>query len=99
MPDLLFEQPAKMLRLLEPQIVSDLAHRFIQIEDPFPGDIDDLLLDILLRRSAGLFLDQIAGGAALHLSAEDLREIEQAAAGIAVHGARYPEQLQKKVGR
>jgi aryl-alcohol dehydrogenase-like predicted oxidoreductase len=33
------------------------------------------------------------------LSGEDLREIDSAAAQIAVHGARYPEHLQRMVGR
>jgi aryl-alcohol dehydrogenase-like predicted oxidoreductase len=39
------------------------------------------------------------GAAAIQLSGEDLREIDRAASQIEVHGARYPEQLQKMVGR
>jgi aryl-alcohol dehydrogenase-like predicted oxidoreductase len=39
------------------------------------------------------------GAAALELTTEDLQEIEQGAANITVHGARYPEALQKLVGR
>ena len=35
----------------------------------------------------------------IHLSAEDLREIDRAASQIELHGARYPEQLLKMVGR
>jgi N-acetyl-beta-hexosaminidase len=35
----------------------------------------------------------------IHLSADELREIDQAASQIEVHGARYPEHLQKMVGR
>jgi aryl-alcohol dehydrogenase-like predicted oxidoreductase len=35
----------------------------------------------------------------IQLTAEDLRRIDSAAAGITVHGARYPEHLQKLVGR
>ena len=35
----------------------------------------------------------------IHLSAEDLREIDRAASQIELHGARYPEQLLKLVGR
>ena len=31
--------------------------------------------------------------------AEDLRELESAASKITIQGARYPEQLQKLVGR
>jgi aryl-alcohol dehydrogenase-like predicted oxidoreductase len=39
------------------------------------------------------------GAAALQLTADDLGEIDRAAAQIEVHGARYPEHLQKLVGR
>jgi len=39
------------------------------------------------------------GAASLKLTSDDLREIETAASKIKVHGARYPEQLQKMVGR
>src|SRR4051812_32159889 len=35
----------------------------------------------------------------IHLSGEDLREIDRAASEIELHGARYPEQLLKMVGR
>jgi hypothetical protein len=35
----------------------------------------------------------------LMLSADDLREIDRAAAEIEVSGARYPEHLQRMVGR
>jgi aryl-alcohol dehydrogenase-like predicted oxidoreductase len=44
-------------------------------------------------------LDENLGAAALELSTADLREIESAASKISVQGARYPEQLQKLVGR
>jgi hypothetical protein len=33
------------------------------------------------------------------LSADDLRDIEDAVSKIEVHGARYPEHLMKMVGR
>ena len=39
------------------------------------------------------------GAAALELTPADLRELESAAAKIGVQGARYPEHLQKLVGR
>src|SRR5580698_4492530 len=39
------------------------------------------------------------GAAAIHLTSEDLREIDRASAQITVQGARYPEQLQRLVGR
>jgi aryl-alcohol dehydrogenase-like predicted oxidoreductase len=44
-------------------------------------------------------LEENLGGGAIQLSAEDLREIDSAVSQIEVHGARYPEQLQKLVGR
>ena len=44
-------------------------------------------------------LEENLGAAGLALSLDDLREIEHAAAKIAVQGARYPEHLQKLVGR
>ena len=39
------------------------------------------------------------GAVAVELTQDDLREIDRAAAEIAVHGARYPEHLQRMVGR
>lgn len=44
-------------------------------------------------------LEENLGAAAIHLTEGDLREIDGAASQIAVHGARYPEHLQKMVGR
>jgi aryl-alcohol dehydrogenase-like predicted oxidoreductase len=44
-------------------------------------------------------LEENLGAAGIQLTADDLREIDRAASQIAVHGARYPEQLQKMVGR
>jgi aryl-alcohol dehydrogenase-like predicted oxidoreductase len=44
-------------------------------------------------------LEENNGAAAIELSAGDLREINDAAAKITLHGARYPEALQKLVGR
>jgi aryl-alcohol dehydrogenase-like predicted oxidoreductase len=44
-------------------------------------------------------LEENIGAAAIQLGAEDLREIDHAASHIEVHGARYPEHLQKMVGR
>lgn len=44
-------------------------------------------------------LEENLGAAAIQLSAGDLREIDRAASHIEVHGARYPEHLQKMVGR
>ncbi len=44
-------------------------------------------------------LEENLGGASLVLSSDDLREITTAASQIVIHGARYPEHLQKLVGR
>jgi aryl-alcohol dehydrogenase-like predicted oxidoreductase len=44
-------------------------------------------------------LDENIGAAALELTSDDLREINTAAAKIAVEGARYPEKLEQLTGR
>jgi len=44
-------------------------------------------------------LEENLGGASLALTPDDLRDINTAAAKITVQGARYPENLQKLVGR
>jgi aryl-alcohol dehydrogenase-like predicted oxidoreductase len=44
-------------------------------------------------------LEENLGAAALELTREDLRQLETAAAKITLRGARYPEELQKLVGR
>ena len=44
-------------------------------------------------------LRENVGAVSLQLTPEDLRELEEAASRITVQGARYPEQLQKLVGR
>ena len=44
-------------------------------------------------------LEENLGAAALDLAPEDLREIDDAAAKIPIEGARYPEKLQRMVGR
>jgi aryl-alcohol dehydrogenase-like predicted oxidoreductase len=44
-------------------------------------------------------LEENSSAAALELTAQDLREIESAAAKIPVQGARYPEHLNRLVGR
>ena len=43
-------------------------------------------------------LEENIGAAAIKLTADDLREIEDAAARITVQGARYPEHLEKRTG-
>jgi len=44
-------------------------------------------------------LDENIGAAAVELTSDDLREIDNAASQITVHGARYPEELMKMTGR
>jgi aryl-alcohol dehydrogenase-like predicted oxidoreductase len=44
-------------------------------------------------------LEENIGAAAVELTSEDLRELESTASKITVQGARYPEELQKLVGR
>jgi aryl-alcohol dehydrogenase-like predicted oxidoreductase len=44
-------------------------------------------------------LEENLGAAAVELTPDDLRQIESAASSVSVQGARYPEALQKMVGR
>jgi aryl-alcohol dehydrogenase-like predicted oxidoreductase len=44
-------------------------------------------------------LEENLAAADIRLTADDLQEIDRAASQIEVHGARYPEHLQKMVGR
>jgi aryl-alcohol dehydrogenase-like predicted oxidoreductase len=44
-------------------------------------------------------LEENIGAASIELTADDLREIESAAAEITVQGARYPERLEQMTGR
>ena len=44
-------------------------------------------------------LEENIGATTLKLGADDLKQIEEALAGITVEGARYPEAMQKTVGR
>jgi aryl-alcohol dehydrogenase-like predicted oxidoreductase len=44
-------------------------------------------------------LEENIGAASIELTSDDLREIESAASQITVQGARYPEQMERMVGR
>ena len=44
-------------------------------------------------------LEENIGGASVELSADDLSEIDDAASGITVQGARYPEKLEQMIDR
>jgi aryl-alcohol dehydrogenase-like predicted oxidoreductase len=44
-------------------------------------------------------LEENLGAASIELSSDDLRDIDRAASQITVHGARYPEHLERMTGR
>ena len=44
-------------------------------------------------------LKENVAAASVELTADDLRDIESAASGITVHGARYPEAAQRMINR
>ena len=44
-------------------------------------------------------LEENLGAADLELTGDDLRDIERAASAITVHGARYPEEMERMAGR
>ncbi|MCL4488979.1 MAG: aldo/keto reductase [Chloroflexi bacterium] len=44
-------------------------------------------------------LEENIGAVTVELDSEDLREIDSAASKITVHGARYPEELERRTGR
>jgi aryl-alcohol dehydrogenase-like predicted oxidoreductase len=88
------------------QALVDLIGRFAQQKKVTPAQI---ALAWLLAQKPWIVpipgttklhrLDENLGAAAVELTPKDLRELETAASKIAVQGARYPEALQKLVGR
>jgi aryl-alcohol dehydrogenase-like predicted oxidoreductase len=88
------------------QVLVDLLGRFAQQKRATPAQI---ALAWLLAQKPWIVpipgttklyrLEENIGAAAVELAAEDLRQLEAAASKIAVQGARYPEELQKMVGR
>jgi aryl-alcohol dehydrogenase-like predicted oxidoreductase len=88
------------------QALVDLLGRFAQRKKATPAQI---ALAWLLARKSWIVpipgttkldrLEENIGAANVELSPEDLCELETAASKITVQGARYPEQLQKMVGR
>ena len=44
-------------------------------------------------------LEENLGAVEIQLKSDDLREIEEASSKITVHGARYPEDLERRTGR
>jgi len=43
-------------------------------------------------------LEENSGAVSVELTSDDLREIDSAASRIEVHGARYPEELERRTG-
>jgi pyridoxine 4-dehydrogenase len=88
------------------QAVVDLIGRFAQQKKATPAQI---ALAWLLAQKPWIVpipgttklhrLEENLGAVSLELSPDDLRQLEVAAAKIQLHGARYPEELQKLVGR
>ena len=88
------------------QAVVDLLARIAAEKKATPAQI---ALAWLLTRKAWIVpipgttklhrLEENIGAAEIELTASDLQEIEDAAQQITVHGARYPEHLQQRVGR
>src|ERR1700739_2938813 len=88
------------------QALVDLLGRFAQRKKATPAQI---ALAWLLARKSWIGpipgppkldrLEKNIGAANVELSPEDLCELETAASKITVQGARYPEELQKLVGR
>jgi len=88
------------------QVLVDLIGRFAQQKKITPAQV---ALAWLLAQKPWIVpipgttkqhrLRDNIGGASVQLEPEDLRELESAAAKITVQGARYPENLQQRVGR
>ena len=88
------------------QALVDLIGRFAQKKKATPAQI---ALAWLLAQKPWIVpipgttkvhrLEENIGAVKVQLSPEDLRELDMAALKIAVQGARYPEELQKLVGR
>ena len=88
------------------QAVVDLLGKFAQQKKATPAQI---ALAWLLAQKPWIVpipgttklhrLEENIGAVNVELSPEELRELEAAASKIAVQGARYPEELQKMVGR
>jgi aryl-alcohol dehydrogenase-like predicted oxidoreductase len=88
------------------QALVDLVSRFAQEKKATPAQI---ALAWLLAQKPWIVpipgttklerLEENIGAANVQLSPEDLRELEMAVSKIPLQGARYPEELQKLVGR
>jgi aryl-alcohol dehydrogenase-like predicted oxidoreductase len=88
------------------QALVDMLGRFAQQKEATPAQI---ALAWLLAQKPWIVpipgttklhqLEENIGAVNVELSADDLRELDTVASKIPVQGARYPEELQKLVGR
>src|SRR5271166_742506 len=88
------------------QAVVDLLGKFAELNKVTPAQV---ALAWLLAQKPWIVpipgttklhrLEENIGAAAVELTSDDLREIEDAASKIIVQGARYPEHLEKRTGR
>ena len=88
------------------QTLVELLHRIAAVKQATPAQI---ALAWLLAQKPWIVpipgttkaarLEENLGAAALELTADDLRDIERAASAITVHGARYPEEMERMAGR
>ena len=88
------------------QAMVDVLARFAQTKKATPGKV---ALAWLMAQKPWIVpipgttkihrLEENLGAIHVELSADDLRELDRAASSIPVQGARYPEELQKMVGR
>ena len=88
------------------QALVDLVNNFAQSKRSTPAQI--ALAWLLAQKPANVpipgttklnRLEENLGAAAIELTPDDLRQIDNAASKVAVQGARYPEEMQKMVGR
>jgi aryl-alcohol dehydrogenase-like predicted oxidoreductase len=87
------------------QALVDLLRRITEQKDATPAQI---ALAWLLAQKPWIVpipgtrrlerLEENLGAAAVELTADDLPEINRAASEITIHGARYPEALEKRTG-
>src|SRR5262249_21027011 len=88
------------------QAVVDMIGKFAQQKKATPAQI---ALAWLLAQKPWIIpipgttklhrLEENIGASAIELTSRDLQQLETASSQIAVQGARYPEELQKLVGR
>ena len=88
------------------QALVDLVNNFAQSKRSTPAQI--ALAWLLAQKPANVpipgttklnRLEENLGAAAIELTPDDLRQIDHAASKVAVQGARYPEEMQRMVGR